>query len=120
MGIPDTIKKIGKSDIDLWRKKYYQPANMVLSIAGNINEKLLKESIKHNFAQIRAGIKRSEPKFSTKDYSKYLLFHQKEDRPQITFSLSFISSCPLTTVHLYQKRHKTKDCTIDYFQFLLS
>jgi len=89
LGIPETIKAIEKEDIISWRKKYYNPANMILSLAGNIKEKILLESIKDNFAKIDEGIKRKEPKFSTKDYSSFSLYHQKEDRPQITFSISF-------------------------------
>ena len=62
---------------------------MTLSLAGNIKEKTLLEAIKDNFAKIDEGVKRKEPKFSTKDYSSFSLYHQKEDRPQITFSISF-------------------------------
>ncbi len=89
LGIPETIKAIEKKDIISWRKKYYNPANMILSLAGNIKGKILLESIKDNFAKTDKEVKRKEPKFSTKDYSSFSLYYQKEERPQITFSISF-------------------------------
>jgi predicted Zn-dependent peptidase len=35
MGIPETIKNFDKNLVLSWRKKYYHPNNMILSLAGN-------------------------------------------------------------------------------------
>jgi predicted Zn-dependent peptidase len=62
---------------------------MILAIAGNVKKNEITNIVKANFGKEKAGVKRKEPKFSTKDYSGYTIFHQKESRPQIKFSISF-------------------------------
>jgi len=89
LGIPRTIKAFEKNDILHWREQYYNPANMILSIAGNINEKQLIEKLKTTFGKEEAGTKRKEPKFSSNDYSNFSVFLQNEPRPQIRFFLTF-------------------------------
>ena len=89
LGIPETIKSIEKKDILSWRNKYYTPANMVLTIAGNVKKNEITNIVKANFGKEKTGVKREEPKFGTKDYSGYTFFHQKEPRPQIKFAISF-------------------------------
>jgi len=89
LGIPKTIKSFEKKDILSWRQKYYHPANILLSVTGNINENQIIKIIEKSFGKKRAGLKRKEPKFNTDDYSSFSTFIQKEKRPQIKFIISF-------------------------------
>lgn len=88
-GTPNTIKAIKKADILSWRKKYYSPTNMILSIAGNVKADQIIKIVEKKIGKAKQGVKMTEPEFSTKDYSTFSIFHQKESRPQINFALSF-------------------------------
>jgi len=89
VGIPQTINSITQKDILSWREKYYNPSNMILSIVGKFDENKTLKIIENSFGKEKAGLKAKEPKFNTKDYSNFLLFHQKESREQIKFFISF-------------------------------
>lgn len=89
LGVPETIEKLNKESVISWREKYYQPSNMVLVMAGNLNAKNAEKMIGKVFAGKQGGQKASEPKFASDDYSGFSFYHQKEDRPQIRFSFSF-------------------------------
>lgn len=89
IGIPETIKTINQEKILYWMNKYYRPANMILSTAGKVDESLILKVIKNSFGKRKAGVKRKEPKFNTKDYSNFNIYYQKESRPQIRFIVTF-------------------------------
>lgn len=89
LGLPKTIKSFEKKDILAWRQKNYHPANMIVSVTGNVDENQILKIIEKSFGKKRAGVKRKEPKFNTNDYSNFSTFIQKEKRPQIKFIISF-------------------------------
>lgn len=89
LGIPRTIKTLDEKTVKLWRQKYYCPNNMVLSIAGNFKPEMVKKLVKESFGQLKKGSPSREPKFNPQGYSKPSLYHQLDERPQITFSFSF-------------------------------
>lgn len=89
LGIPEAIKSMDKEKILDWREQYYNPANMILSIAGNINEQRLIKKLKTTFGREKTGIESKEPKFDPNDYSSFLSYLQKEPRPQIRFFVTF-------------------------------
>jgi len=82
--------KLLKKKISFLGEKILQSGQYDSFSCWKYQREILLESIKDNFAKIDEGIKRKRTKnFSTKDYSSFSLYHQKEDRPQITFSISF-------------------------------
>lgn len=89
VGIPQTIQQFNKKSVLSWREKYYHPANMVLSIAGNLKDKEVSRVIETKFRKEKKGTKAKEPKFSPNDYSGFSISFQEEVRPQIRFSLTF-------------------------------
>ena len=89
LGVPETIKSLEKTDFLSWRKKHYSPANMLLVVAGNIDEKNLRNTIEKNFGKNKPGSKVEKPKPPNKAYSGFSIYHQKEPRPQIRFLVSF-------------------------------
>ncbi len=88
LGAPQTIKKFNRKQVLFWRKKYYHPANMVLTIVGNLPHNT-KTIIEQAFGSIKPGSKTKEPKFSSNDYSNFTIYHQPENRDQIRFIISF-------------------------------
>jgi len=89
LGIPETIRAFDKKAVVDLRHKYYHPANMILSLAGNFEAEKLVPSIEKAFGKEKAGKKSKEPKFASDDYSPFSLYFQKEPRDQIYFILSF-------------------------------
>lgn len=87
-GQVDTVKKITLKDLIRWKKTYYQPKNMILTIVGRIpnNIFLLIEKI---FSQLKneKEIKKIErPKVS---YSNFLIHYKTNQSDQIYFILTF-------------------------------
>ncbi len=89
MGKPETIKNLNLKLVLDWYKKYYNPANMILSIAGNFQSKQLINEIKEFFGEKGTKSQQKEPVFNKDDYSGFTIFHQDDKRPQITFYLTF-------------------------------
>lgn len=89
MGKPETIRSLNLSRISDWRKKYYNPSNMILSLAGNFDGVNLSDLLKDVFGEETTGIKQDEPQFNPNDYSDFSFYHQEDKRPQISFSISF-------------------------------
>lgn len=46
-GTPETVRGVSREDLWNYYKHYYFPSNMVLVVAGNVNEKKLNKSLKH-------------------------------------------------------------------------
>ncbi len=72
IGFKDVIKKAKRNDFLLYRKKYYYPENLVLTISGGINEKKALDMALKYFG----GLKSSK---NEKDYKK---FGGKQVKPQ--------------------------------------
>jgi len=89
MGKPETIKNLNLKLVLDWREKYYYPANMILSIAGNFESEQLKDTIQELFGQGETKSPQEEPKFSQDGYSGFTIYHQDDERRQITFNLTF-------------------------------
>lgn len=89
LGSPETIQKFTKEDVLAWRKKFYQPSNMILSIAGRFNKEQIKKLIFEKFGQGKKTRGNQEPKFKKGGYSGFTLYHYPEKREQVTFNISF-------------------------------
>ena len=89
MGKPETIKNLDLKSVLDWRDKYYNPENMILSIAGNFDDLQLRDSINDLFGRVPYKLRVEEPKFKTGDYSGFTMYHQKDERSQITFNITF-------------------------------
>jgi len=89
MGIPASINKLDISEVKKWRDNFYNPSNMVLSIAGNINTNDLEKRLKETFGKEKSGKIAEEPVFANDDYSGFTSYLQKDPRPQIIFILTF-------------------------------
>lgn len=89
LGSPETIQEFTKEDALRWRKRFYQPANMILSIAGKFDRKRIKDLLLEKFGQGKKSYAKKEPEFRKGRYSGLILFHHPEKRDQITFSISF-------------------------------
>lgn len=89
LGNPKIIRRFKKEDIMQWRQKYYNPQNMVLSIAGNVDRRKIKQAVKRKFGKAPAGKLYKTPKVDPKGYSNFLIYHKNDRKKQIRFSLSF-------------------------------
>jgi len=89
LGNPQTISNFKKEMVISWRKKYYNPKNLILTIAGNINPKETIKILEENFGEEKEGEKVREPIFKKINYSNFCLYHQEDPRPQIKFALTF-------------------------------
>lgn len=89
LGSPETIQKFTKEDVLAWRKRFYQPSNMILSIAGRFNKEQIRKVILKKFSQGKKTRGSQEPKFRKGGYSGFTLYHYPEKRDQITFNISF-------------------------------
>ena len=53
IGTMNDLEKISTQDLELWYKKYYRPSNAILIIAGNFNEKTIRNEIDAFFGEIQ-------------------------------------------------------------------
>lgn len=88
MGVPETIKNLSLRKVAEYRSKFYNPTNMVLSIAGNFDENI-ENTVKDLFGIQGKGGVSEEPKFNPNDYSDFVLYNQEDKRPQISFNINF-------------------------------
>ncbi|MBN1900710.1 insulinase family protein [Candidatus Sumerlaeota bacterium] len=54
-GTPETLRNIAPSDIADFHRRYYQPSNMILSIAGDVPIGKLKKSLHRYFGKIKSA-----------------------------------------------------------------
>ncbi|PIP57300.1 hypothetical protein COT08_00260 [Candidatus Woesebacteria bacterium CG07_land_8_20_14_0_80_44_9] len=73
-GTAESVKRIARNDFDQYRKIHYYPENMLISIAGGINEKKAIELVKKYFL----GVKTLNPQPVTEK-----LFKNSQTKPQI-------------------------------------
>ncbi len=52
-GNPEAIKKLIKKDFLEFRKRFYHPANTIIAVAGNFNEKKIKKEIEKFFGKLK-------------------------------------------------------------------
>jgi predicted Zn-dependent peptidase len=89
LGRPDTIKSFTRDDLLNWKNRYYQPSNMVLTIAGNFDEVKILRKIKNTFGRLKNTEKIKPPKKPRISYSDFLVYHKKDERDQIRFLINF-------------------------------
>lgn len=91
LGLPENIEQFSWEDVLRWRREFYRPSNMLLSIAGRMDVGKTKEWIVRNFGREKKGRKSTEPRFKPGNYSNSTIYHYSEPREQITFDVSFPS-----------------------------
>ncbi len=89
LGEPKTIKSFTREDLLSWKNKYYQPANMILSLAGNFNQNEVIKTIKNTFGKEKTTKAREELPKPKITYSDFLVSYQKDKPEQIKFFLTF-------------------------------
>lgn len=89
LGLPETIQKFTKEDVLAWRRRFYKPANMILSIAGRFDKKRIRGLLLEKFGAGGKGYRRKEPEFRKGKYSGFTLYRYPEKRDQITFNINF-------------------------------
>lgn len=89
LGRPETIQSFTREKLLVWKNKYYQPANMILSVAGNFNQRKMMMKIKNSFGKKKSIGKIEKPSRLKITYSDFLTYYQKEKSNQIRFLLTF-------------------------------
>ncbi|MFA5021729.1 MAG: pitrilysin family protein [Patescibacteria group bacterium] len=75
-GPKDVIKKISRAQILQYKNKFYQPSNMVVTVAGNFGQKKVLNLTKKYFGQ-KAKVNRPV---------KFLPFKTKQSKPQVSLN----------------------------------
>jgi predicted Zn-dependent peptidase len=66
LGTKETVSKISRKDLAEWHRYSYNASNILISIAGNIDKNIVKESLENYFEPVPDGKKFEEPIFSIK------------------------------------------------------
>jgi predicted Zn-dependent peptidase len=66
LGVKETVLKITHDDLIQWHNYSYNASNILISVAGNIDEDIVKEILEKNFYPIHYGTKFEKPIFSLK------------------------------------------------------
>jgi predicted Zn-dependent peptidase len=66
LGTKETVSKISRKDLAEWHRYSYNASNILISIAGNIDKNIVKESSEKYFAPIPSGKKFNPPLFRIK------------------------------------------------------
>jgi predicted Zn-dependent peptidase len=66
LGAKETVSKISRKDLEEWHRYSYNTSNILISIAGNIDKNILKESLEKYFAPVLNGKKFEKPVFNIK------------------------------------------------------
>jgi predicted Zn-dependent peptidase len=66
LGAKETVSKISRKDLVEWHKYSYNISNILVSIAGNIDKNIVKESLEKHFASVLNGKKFEKPVFNIK------------------------------------------------------
>ncbi|MDR0822907.1 MAG: insulinase family protein [Endomicrobium sp.] len=82
IGTIKTINAITTDDIKQWHKYSYNAANIIISVAGNLDEKILKKTLETYFSKTPAGKKFEAPSFTL----------TKQDKPSIRIRSKFHQS----------------------------
>ena len=89
LGSQENIKKFSYSDVLLWKNRFYQPGNMVISIAGNFEEKTVSAFLKETFGKLSKEEQSHLPELKEDRYSDFHLYHKFIERDQVLFTLTF-------------------------------
>ncbi|MDR3256206.1 MAG: insulinase family protein [Endomicrobium sp.] len=65
-GTNEAVSKITREDLIKWHKYSYNASNILISVAGNLDKKIVKESLEKYFVQIPSGTKFEKPIFDIK------------------------------------------------------
>ncbi|MDR0800643.1 MAG: insulinase family protein [Endomicrobium sp.] len=66
LGAKETVSKISCEDLTEWHRYSYNASNILISIAGNIDENIVRESLEKRFAPVPIGKKFEKPVFDLK------------------------------------------------------
>lgn len=69
LGAKETVSKINSKDLAEWHRYSYNASNILISIAGNIDKNIVKESLEKYFAPVPSGKKFEKPAFNI-EYSE--------------------------------------------------
>jgi len=88
-GKPDQIKSFTKGELMKFRRDFYNPNNMILSVVGNFDEENILQKIKNTFGTEKKGKKFEFTKYKDDKYSGNLTYVQKNVSNQIWFDISW-------------------------------
>jgi predicted Zn-dependent peptidase len=66
LGTKETVLKISRKDLTEWHRYSYNASNILISIAGNIDKNIVKESLEKYFVPVPGGKKFEKPAFNIK------------------------------------------------------
>lgn len=87
-GTKKAVKSTTRDDILQFMKTYYVSGNMVISIAGNINEEQILQLLEENFASIPKGEKSEE---GTIPVYRPIIYKKEKDVEQLHLNIAFSS-----------------------------
>ncbi len=88
-GTKEIVEKFSYEQIIRWKKQYYQPANMILTLTGNFSFEKIFPLIEKTFGQLKNKTKIKTREKVKADYSDFLVYHKDNPSDQIHFYLSF-------------------------------
>lgn len=77
-GTEETVNSITRADLLRFRRKYYNPANIVISVCGDVNNKVLIKEVEKRFSKIAKAVKNSFSKSGTIQKKQGFDFYFKE------------------------------------------
>lgn len=89
IGTPEQIESFTKEMVENWKNTFYNPNNMILSVAGNFVEQDVLTQIKSTFGKEKKGKKFEFPKYGNNKYSDYSIYVQKINNEQICLNISW-------------------------------
>jgi predicted Zn-dependent peptidase len=101
-GEVETVSKIKRENLILYREEQYLAQNTIVCLAGNFNEKVGIEKVKKYFAKIKTGKGREKPKVIEKQREPEILF-EKKDTDQTHICLG------VRGVNIFDKRRYTQE-----------
>ncbi|MCA6071142.1 MAG: insulinase family protein [Endomicrobium sp.] len=66
LGSKETISKLNREDLIKWHRYSYNASNILISIAGNVDEKIVRQSLEKYFSNVPTGVKFEMPAFNIK------------------------------------------------------
>lgn len=72
IGTPESINRINKQELSLFKNQYYVPSNIVVSVAGSFEYNKFLKHIKHIFSPLKSGVR-----------SRFVGVKETQGRPQL-------------------------------------
>ncbi|MCA6069659.1 MAG: insulinase family protein [Endomicrobium sp.] len=66
LGSKETISKLNREDLIKWHQYSYNASNILISISGNVDEKIVRQSLEKYFSNVPTGVKFEMPAFNIK------------------------------------------------------